>query len=117
MQIDHRLKIFGLGMTRLFLFGAELLSLSVFCNCLFLVPEPYFGQRGLYILASAVLAALSALAGGRIALVMSRRGASPPKALFTTFPVVFCSVILSLSTLIFALALLDMKLAGAGVFF
>lgn len=100
MEIDRRLKAFGLGMTRLFLFGAELFLLSAFCNGLFLVPEPYFGQRSLYIVIAAVLATVSALAGGRIALVMSRRGTSHPKAILTTFPVVFCSVILSLSTLV-----------------
>jgi hypothetical protein len=109
MGIDRRLNAFGLGITKLLLFGAELYFLFVFCNCLFLVPEPYIGMRGLFIAISAVLAAGFALAAGKIWRLVSIGNTTPSGKIFTTFPVVFCIAILSLAALIFALASLGMR--------
>ncbi len=109
MDNDPRLKAFGLGMARMLLYGAELFSLSVFCSCLFLVPEPYLGMRGLYIAIAAVLAAGTAVAGGRLELVSSGRGTSSRRSIFTTIPIILSVVILGLAAFIFALSLLGMR--------
>src|ERR1700676_4171468 len=97
MGMDRPFIAAGLGMLKLLLFAAELFLLLVFCNGLFLVPEPYFGKRGLYTAIAAVLASGVALAGGKISIVASANRTSPPGKIFTTFPVVFCIVILTIA--------------------
>jgi hypothetical protein len=110
MDIDHRLKASDFGILKLLLFGAELYLLFVFCNCLFLVPAPFWGERGLYAAVAAILAAGVALLGGRVSLVGSARNASSSRRILTTLPVVVCIVVLALASLVFAFALLDMLL-------
>ena len=90
------------------LLGLEIYSLFVFCNCLFLVPAPYMGVRGLMIAISALLALGSAWASGRMFLSSSLDGPSSRTKIFSTPPVIICMVIMSVAAFIFALALLGM---------
>lgn len=94
------------GFLRWLLLGVEVFSLWVFCNTLFLVPEPYIGERGLFILISALLSTGCAWASGRMFLPSSSNGSSSLKRTFSTAPVVICIVILGLAAFVFALALL-----------
>ena len=63
MQSDSRTLTFRFF--KWLLFAVELFLLWVLCNTLFLVPGPYYGERGVIIIAAALLATVVGWGSGR----------------------------------------------------
>ena len=88
------------------LFGVEIFLLWVLCNTLFLVPGPYRGERGIIIVVAAMLAALVSWTSGRLFQRASTDGAPSLSKTFSSPPVVICTFVLAVATVVMTVALL-----------